>query len=198
MSESTVRIQGGVKRRYPLDYSVDGNTALVRINGRITKMDMEDLHLLDGWSLKIVAPCNHVQLQGTVLEKPRRHVILARLIMNAPTGMEVDHISTDTLDNRKANLRICTMLQNRGNRNKQANNSSVYKGVTYNKHRYNKRKKWQAKICSNGVHIHLGRFLTAEEAAAAYNTKAVELFGEFARLNVIERPGETVPAGGVS
>ena len=33
--------------------------------------------------------------------------------------------------------------------------------------------------------ISLGRYSTEEEAAVAYNQKAVELFGEFARLNVL-------------
>lgn len=31
--------------------------------------------------------------------------------------------------------------------------------------------------------LHLGYFATKEEAAAAYDKKAIELFGDFARVN---------------
>jgi hypothetical protein len=37
--------------------------------------------------------------------------------MGAPKGMSIDHINHNTLDNRKANLRIVTHQQNNTNRN---------------------------------------------------------------------------------
>ncbi|MDR2485549.1 MAG: HNH endonuclease, partial [Treponema sp.] len=45
-------------------------------------------------------------------------VWLHRFIIDAPEGFEVDHINLDTLDNRKANLRVCTRAQNMHNRSK--------------------------------------------------------------------------------
>lgn len=41
--------------------------------------------------------------------------LLHRLIMDCPADMEVDHISADTLDNRRANLRIVTHAENAQN-----------------------------------------------------------------------------------
>ena len=37
------------------------------------------------------------------------------IIPDVPSGYEVDHISLDTLDNRKCNLRVCTHQQNQCN-----------------------------------------------------------------------------------
>ena len=54
-----------------------------------------------------------------------------RVIINAPKGMQVDHINGNPLDNRRENLRICTNQQNGMNRGKPKDNTSGYKGVTY-------------------------------------------------------------------
>lgn len=63
---------------------------------------------------------------------------------------------------------------------KQKNNTSGYKGVSYNK-----RDKYQAKIKFN-KQIHIGYFEDPIRAAKAYDAKALELFGEFAQLNFPE------------
>jgi hypothetical protein len=48
-----------------------------------------------------------------------------------------------------------------------------------------KGKKFVARIKANGKHITIGTFATALEAAAAYNERAISLFGEFAFTNKI-------------
>ncbi len=93
--------------------------------------------------------------------------------------MDTDHINHNTLDNRRCNLRICTRSQNNQNGIKQANCSSKLKGVSW----YKRDKKWRAYITYYKQTIHLGYFDSEIEAAIAYNKKAEELFGEFARLN---------------
>jgi ribosomal protein S28E/S33 len=106
--------------------------------------------------------------------------IMARFILGVTDkGIEVDHINGDTLNNRRENLRLATPRQNRFNRRKQVISSNPYKGISFDK----KKKKWAAKIKRDGKLHWLGRFRTPEEAARAYDKAAVELFGEFARLN---------------
>ncbi len=62
------------------------------------------------------------------------------------------------------------------------NCTSIYVGVYYIKDR----KKWTAKISYCNKKFYLGRFSNEIEAAMAYNKKAIELFGENAKLNIIE------------
>lgn len=105
-------------------------------------------------------------------------VYMHRLVLGIHGELEVDHKNGDTLDNRRSNLRIATVSQNRMNRKKfEGYYSSPYKGVSF------KRGKWRAQITLDKKVIHIGTFETELEAAKAYNDKALELHGEFAKLN---------------
>jgi hypothetical protein len=104
---------------------------------------------------------------------------MSRLILQAPVGLVVDHISGDTLDNRRSNLRLCTLSQNSRNKRKKKGASSRYKGVTFHK----QSGKWFAALKSSGRNINLGLFKTQEEAAIAYDNAAKIYFGDFARTN---------------
>lgn len=97
------------------------------------------------------------------------------------TGYELtDHRNGDGLDNRRANLREATPGENGQNCRKRSHNTSGFKGVTWHKHR----RKWLAQIKpGDGKNRFLGYFLTAEEAARAYDSAARELHGEYAAVN---------------
>jgi hypothetical protein len=111
------------------------------------------------------------------------HISLHRVIMNAPKGIEVDHVDGNGLDNRKKNLRLATHIENHHNQKPQQSCSSQYKGVSLDKHS----NKWTARISNNGISHFLGRFQLEEEAALAYNEAAMKYHQEFAYLNILPR-----------
>jgi HNH endonuclease len=100
-----------------------------------------------------------------------------RMIMGMPDGVEVDHINGDTLDNRRANLRLATRSQNGKNVSIRKSNKSGVKGVCWIANR------WVAQITVNMKHLYLGRFRNIEDARKAYNEAAKKYHGEFARLS---------------
>ena len=119
-----------------------------------------------------------------VRNSPRHHykrtqISMHRFIMTAPDNMQVDHKNLNRLDNRKANLRLCTPAQNSYNANKRSHNKSGYKGVSWVK----SRQKYLAQIHIEGKTKNLGRFVVLKEAVKVYNESAKKHYGEFARLN---------------
>lgn len=109
----------------------------------------------------------------------RTSLMMHNAIMRPPLGLQVDHIDCNGLNNQRSNLRLCTVAQNQANSAPYRNGRSIYKGVDWR----HDRKKWRATICVNGKRSYLGVFKTEEEAAHVYDKAAVELFGEFARIN---------------
>jgi hypothetical protein len=104
---------------------------------------------------------------------------LQRFLLNAPKGKWVDHKNGLTLDNRRQNLRLCDPWQNAHNSTLQKNNTSGFRGVSWNK----QAKKWQATIRCNGKSRYLGRFDDPSIAAMVYDREARLHCGEFASLN---------------
>lgn len=95
---------------------------------------------------------------------------LARFLLDAPEGLEVDHINRDFMDNRKSNLRICTRklnMTNKGETQKRnKNNIGLPTGVSRIKDRFYARisSKTEGKLQQTS----LGAFPTREEASKAY------------------------------
>lgn len=109
----------------------------------------------------------------------KRKILMHRFILNAPKGLEVDHINGNPLDNRKSNLRLCTHQQNCSNHKGYSKHKGVYK--IKNRPLNNP---YVAQIMVDGKHVHIGYFRTLEEAMKARDKKAKEILGPFANLSL--------------
>lgn len=111
----------------------------------------------------------------------KKYLKMQELLISHPPDTILDHKNRNGLDNQKGNLRVATYTQNQINQKIRIDNTSGYKGVSFDK----VNKLWVAQISIKGKIKKLGRYSTKELTACAYNKKAKEIHGEFAVLNVI-------------
>ena len=153
--------------------------------GFVTIVDEDDYDWLNQWkwfcSPQGYAIRNDVSFR-TNGYRNRKTIRIHRLIINPQKWQHVDHINGDRLDNRRVNLRVCTDAQNQYNQKPIRGGTSKYKGVCWDK----KTKKWLASISIYRKKIRLGRYILEEDAALAYNNAAEKLYGNFARLNILD------------
>ena len=108
------------------------------------------------------------------------HQLVARAFVEMNEDAQViDHINRVRDDNHASNLRWVSFQMNAHNRSKRHTASSKYFGVYTAEPKY----RFKAAIRNGNTYHFLGYFENEEEAAKAYDIKAVELFGEHARLN---------------
>ena len=135
------------------------------LSGGVTFVDDEDFERASQFRWAIDS-------NGYVTRRTKRDgrwtsIYLHRFLMDAPEGMEVDHINGDRLDNRRsAHLRLVTRAQNAQNIHKVDPRSRTgLKGVAYRPD-YGRRP-YQARIGVNGTRLALGCDATPEAAAEA-------------------------------
>jgi len=147
--------------------------------------------LIDGCDLETILQyrwCAHFNgrywyaYTGICANGKTKLLAMHRLILDAPTGMDVDHFDHQTLDNRRINIRLATRSQNNANKSKyKVGATSRHKGVHYSQ----LERKWKAEIKVNRQRFYLGTYTDESDAALAYNRAALEHFGAFARLNKV-------------
>ena len=147
--------------------------------GRVTFLDDEDAHVLEGKNWHSDRRGRTYYVRGRVQGQTSGGVYLHNLLI----GGRADHKDGDGLNNRRSNIRPCTQGQNGLNR--AAKMGKKFKGV------YSRGAKFYAQIYINGRSHTSHGHETAESAAHAYDRLAMELHGEFARLN-FPNQGETV------
>lgn len=147
--------------------------------GQVAIVDDEDFERIAQWRW-------HVSKKGYVTrsvafydgdKRRNRTIYMALEILPAKPGHTVDHRNGNKLDNRRLNLRHATSGQQAYNRKIRRESSTGFKGVSKNGHGF------IARIKAGKARKNLGTFPTALAAYAAYQTAAIELHGEFARLN---------------
>lgn len=156
--------------------------------GRVVIVDDEDYELISRyrWYAKVTGPNIYAvasSRDGT--RAANRPIRMHKLL----TGWdETDHHNGNGLDNRRENLRPATRSQNLMNRSTGKMEKAGFKGVRL------EAGKWRAVIKGPEGRRHLGYFSTPEMAARAYDSAAVEMHGEFARLNFPDDPAHEMPA----
>lgn len=96
-------------------------------NGKPTLVDSDIAEKLKGKKL-------NVRCQSYIsFWTGNKSIYLHRFVMGSPSGKVVDHINGDVLDNRRENLRICTVSENSMNRVKDTCAKSGYR-LVYKKH----------------------------------------------------------------
>jgi len=149
--------------------------------GRFTIVDQKDFYWLNNFHWTVTGNDEHIYAVRNVIKSGAKTTALRlhREIMNSPKGLIVDHKNNNTLDNRRANLRVATHSQNNFNCRKRKNTSSRFIGVSFDKHKT----VWTAYISFHRERIWLGCFKTEIDAAKAHDQAAKKYHGEFARLN---------------
>jgi hypothetical protein len=146
---------------------------LTLTKGHVAIVDDEDFERLSKYKWTYLPP--GYARRNSKANGENRSIALHREVLGiTDPAIKVDHINRNGLDNRRANLRVCTNQQNCRN---QRGKGTGYKGVSLHYGRY------RARIKVDYNDKNLGTFDSAEEAARVYDKAAKEMFGEFAVLN---------------
>lgn len=149
-------------------------------SGKFVLIDKEDYDLVSKfrWYCVLSGKNYYAHTSVRMADGKRKTLPIHRLILDVIDSKQmIDHINGNGLDNRRSNLRICGSAENQHN----SRPRKGYKGVFQKKNGT-----FVAKICYNRKTYNIGYYDSEEDAARAYNLKAIELFGEFACLNDVD------------
>lgn len=112
------------------------------------------------------------------LGKMQLHKFVYRYILQdtLPTGLYVDHIDRNKLNNSNGNLRLATPQENSFNKTSKSNTKGVKKISKNN---------YSVCVYKDKIKHEIKNIPTEKQAAELYNIMAEELFGEFAAPNII-------------
>lgn len=156
----------------------------------IVLIDNDDIYKLYGYGMGIKLDKSGNVKCVIIVKRNQKTQSLHRFLLDlTDMKLQVDHINRNPLDNRKANLRICTVTDNSRNKTSHKGSSSPYLGVSCSKISG----KYIAAIRGNSKSICLGIFDDEIIAARRYDAAANYYFGEFANLNFPDSVDRYIP-----
>jgi hypothetical protein len=158
----------------------DGTLLIPLTKGQFAIIDAADLPLVAGYNWHACRKGSTWYAQRpdtTTLPGRYLHVKMHHAIRG--TSAMTDHVDRNGLNNRRSNLRPASSSQNVANTKMRHDNTSGFRGVVWDR----RKQKWEARLHVQKRKRFLGYFADVRDAARAYDTAALEAFGEFASLN---------------
>lgn len=148
---------------------------LILTSGKKTLVDSDVAAQLEGRKISATSGIYPYFREGLCFHS------LHRYIMKPPAGMVVDHINGNTLDNRRANLRIVTQAENAMNIHKRSKCPSGYRAVYFAK---NIEKCWRLRFRGTFLRrMHVGYFYSRHVAGIFADEILLERVGDFVLKN---------------
>ena len=167
--------QRNAKKKYN-NYNLDGEFGVgYTLKGEEFYFDLEDYDKINNycWNFHKNRSLAYIEARG----ENKKNIKLHRLIMNVTDrNILIDHISHNTLDNRKSNLRLCNNSQNSKNRIKLKRNLTGINGVSLRKDTG----KYRVRLGVNGKEINIGQYESLDNAIIAREDAEQKYYGEFA------------------
>lgn len=136
--------------------------------GDVVLIERRDLPLFASYSWYVVH--GRGQSKYLIRNSSNRTVSFHSQLMGPESGMEIDHINRNGLDNRRANLRFVTHQQNQNNLSRKRHGTSRFRYV----HRAKEKGSWCAMVTYGGRVKNIGHFDSEIEAAHAANNYIIK------------------------
>lgn len=181
------------ERASPVEPPAPGTRFVLLTQGKVAIVDECDFERVSAhtWTaVRIRKTDVFYAMRGFWKNGKKVRIYLHAFIIGGSPDQLVDHADRNTMNNRRNNLRPCDATESMRNRGKSGKpRSSKWKGVHFDKSRA--LQPWAAQIGVNRKTMFLGRFFSEKDAALAYDSAALRLFGAFAALNFPRVPTAT-------
>lgn len=147
--------------------------------GKLVIFDDEDYDFLRKKTLFLSKHNSDILTTGKSSNGIKTALPVAKLLLKCKGTAIIHYADGNKLNIIKSNISLKNRQQAHGSQKKSKNNTSGYKGVSFNE----SSKKFSAQIKVKGKKIHLGYFVDVLDAASAYNVAAKKNFGKYAKLN---------------
>lgn len=163
-----------------LGIKMNGKGVRIRLeNGGFAIVDRKDAPLVRSYHWFRMGPKGREYARGWIPQW-KKQMAMHRFLVDAPPGLQVDHINRNRVDNRRENLRLVTQSENMRNIAGQRRRRSRYKGVDL--HIVRGRGYWRWSIRIHGE-LRSGPAASEIEAAKKYDWLACLYYPQFAKLN---------------